>query len=233
MLSSALQLPKGQLLHTAILDASRRKLVVVPAANYLPLQDACSGPNYFDLDGNTIYEIHVDNSGDVDAVQERQTDELPIIRSDRLLLGMGARAALGQYCEGLIERRHTGGRHRFAGFIPAIEATADGLYIQIAHLLQGAGCQARAATALAVEHQLEVAGGQLGGTTEFELQEASRNIHRTGNMLCGKLIAFTHVNQHVSIADSHVGLLYRDFMNVGFGFGNQVVGAFHGVFLSD
>lgn len=32
-------------------------------ANYLPLQDAYGGPNYFDLDEDAIYEIHVDNSG--------------------------------------------------------------------------------------------------------------------------------------------------------------------------
>lgn len=33
-------------------------------ANYLPLQDAYGGPNYFQLDTNALYEIHVDNSGD-------------------------------------------------------------------------------------------------------------------------------------------------------------------------
>jgi hypothetical protein len=33
-------------------------------ANYLPLQDAYGGPNYFQLDQNGLYEIEVDNSGD-------------------------------------------------------------------------------------------------------------------------------------------------------------------------
>ena len=33
-------------------------------ANYLPLQDAYGGPNYFSLDPDAIYEIHVDNDGD-------------------------------------------------------------------------------------------------------------------------------------------------------------------------
>ncbi|HTH48469.1 MAG TPA: DUF4331 domain-containing protein [Candidatus Limnocylindria bacterium] len=33
-------------------------------ADYLPLQDAYGGPNYFQLDPNALYEIHVDNSGD-------------------------------------------------------------------------------------------------------------------------------------------------------------------------
>ncbi len=33
-------------------------------ANYLPLQDPYGGPNYFMLDPNALYEIHVDNNGD-------------------------------------------------------------------------------------------------------------------------------------------------------------------------
>ncbi len=33
-------------------------------ANYAPLQDAYGGPNYFSLDPNALYEIHVDNNGD-------------------------------------------------------------------------------------------------------------------------------------------------------------------------
>lgn len=33
-------------------------------ANYQPLQDAYGGPNYFALDPNALYEIHVDNDGD-------------------------------------------------------------------------------------------------------------------------------------------------------------------------
>lgn len=33
-------------------------------ANYQPLQDAYGGPNYFLLDENAIYEIHIDNDGD-------------------------------------------------------------------------------------------------------------------------------------------------------------------------
>ena len=33
-------------------------------ANYLPLQDAYGGPNYFALDPNALYEIHIDNTGD-------------------------------------------------------------------------------------------------------------------------------------------------------------------------
>src|SRR5258707_15812492 len=37
---------------------------VTMIANYLPLQDAYGGPNYFKLDPNALYEIHIDNVGD-------------------------------------------------------------------------------------------------------------------------------------------------------------------------
>lgn len=33
-------------------------------ANYLPLQDPYGGPNYFSLDPEALYEIHIDNDGD-------------------------------------------------------------------------------------------------------------------------------------------------------------------------
>ncbi|TDR43874.1 uncharacterized protein DUF4331 [Tahibacter aquaticus] len=33
-------------------------------ANYVPLQDAYGGPNYFTMDPDGIYEIHIDNNGD-------------------------------------------------------------------------------------------------------------------------------------------------------------------------
>lgn len=33
-------------------------------ANYVPLQDAGGGPNYFTMDPDAIYEIHIDNTGD-------------------------------------------------------------------------------------------------------------------------------------------------------------------------
>jgi len=33
-------------------------------ANYLPLQDAYGGPNYFMMDPDALYEIHIDNNGD-------------------------------------------------------------------------------------------------------------------------------------------------------------------------
>lgn len=33
-------------------------------ANYVPLQDAYGGPNYFSMDPDALYEIHIDNNGD-------------------------------------------------------------------------------------------------------------------------------------------------------------------------
>ena len=33
-------------------------------ADYVPLQDPGAGPNYFAMDPNALYEIHIDNNGD-------------------------------------------------------------------------------------------------------------------------------------------------------------------------
>jgi hypothetical protein len=44
-------------------EAGREGYVTL-IANYLPLQDAYGGPNYFDLEAEAIYEIHIDNDGD-------------------------------------------------------------------------------------------------------------------------------------------------------------------------
>ena len=41
-----------------------RSNYVTLIANYLPLQDAYGGPNYFQLDENGLYEIEIDNTGD-------------------------------------------------------------------------------------------------------------------------------------------------------------------------
>jgi len=43
---------------------SGRSNFVTIVANYLPLQDGYGGPNYFALDPNALYEIHIDNDGD-------------------------------------------------------------------------------------------------------------------------------------------------------------------------
>ncbi len=41
-----------------------REGFVALIANYLPLQAAYGGPNYFTLDPDALYEIHIDNNGD-------------------------------------------------------------------------------------------------------------------------------------------------------------------------
>jgi len=40
-----------------------REAYVTLVANYVPLQDPYGGPNYFKLDPNAVYEIHVTNDG--------------------------------------------------------------------------------------------------------------------------------------------------------------------------
>ena len=44
-------------------EAGRGDFVTL-IANYQPLQDPYGGPNYFKLDPNALYEIHIDNNGD-------------------------------------------------------------------------------------------------------------------------------------------------------------------------
>ena len=44
-------------------EASREDYVTI-LANYIPLQDAYGGPNYFTMDPEALYEIHIDNTGD-------------------------------------------------------------------------------------------------------------------------------------------------------------------------
>ena len=44
-------------------EANRGDYVTL-LANYQPLQDPYGGPNYFSLDPNALYEIHIDNNGD-------------------------------------------------------------------------------------------------------------------------------------------------------------------------
>jgi hypothetical protein len=41
-----------------------REGYVTLIANYLPLQDPYGGPNYFSMDPDALYEIHIDNDGD-------------------------------------------------------------------------------------------------------------------------------------------------------------------------
>ena len=41
-----------------------RQDYVTLIANYIPLQDSYGGPNYFKMDPDAVYEIHIDNNGD-------------------------------------------------------------------------------------------------------------------------------------------------------------------------
>ena len=43
-----------------------RSNFVTLIANYVPLQDAYAGPNFFTMDPDALYEIHVDNDGDAE-----------------------------------------------------------------------------------------------------------------------------------------------------------------------
>lgn len=44
-------------------EAGRSDFVTL-VANYIPLQDVYGGPNFFSLDPDALYEIHIDNDGD-------------------------------------------------------------------------------------------------------------------------------------------------------------------------
>lgn len=57
-------------------------------ANYIPLQDAYGGPNYFAMDPNALYEIHIDNDGD--AVEDITFQ----FRFQQMLGAMGSGVAL-------------------------------------------------------------------------------------------------------------------------------------------
>jgi hypothetical protein len=59
-------------------------------ANYVPLQDAYGGPNYFALDPDALYEISIDNNGDA---KEDMTFQFRF--SNQLLNGGGATLPIG------------------------------------------------------------------------------------------------------------------------------------------
>jgi len=58
-------------------------------ANYLPLQDAYGGPNYFQLDPRGLYEIHVDNNGDAVEDLTLQFRFENVARDIALVIGTG------------------------------------------------------------------------------------------------------------------------------------------------
>jgi hypothetical protein len=60
-------------------EAGRSNFVTM-VADYLPLQDAYGGPNYFQLETNGVYEIHIDNNGDA---QEDITFQFQFYKTSR------------------------------------------------------------------------------------------------------------------------------------------------------
>ncbi|MEM1432710.1 MAG: DUF4331 domain-containing protein [Pseudomonadota bacterium] len=67
-----------------------REGYVTLIANYLPVQAAYGGPNYFPLDSEALYEIHVDNDGDARedlTFQFRFKDRLPGGEAVQLTVG--------------------------------------------------------------------------------------------------------------------------------------------------
>lgn len=68
-------------------EAGREEFVTL-VANYIPLQDGYGGPNYFAMDPNALYEIHIDNNGD--AVEDITFQ----FRFEQKLGAMGAGVAL-------------------------------------------------------------------------------------------------------------------------------------------
>jgi hypothetical protein len=59
-------------------------------ANYQPLQDAFGGPNYFSMDPNALYEIHIDNNGDA-----REDLTFQFRFSNQLAGGTGVKLPIG------------------------------------------------------------------------------------------------------------------------------------------
>ena len=56
-------------------------------ANYVPLQDAYGGPNYFMMDPDALYEIHVDNNGDAQEDLTFQFRFKNILKDTQLSIG--------------------------------------------------------------------------------------------------------------------------------------------------
>jgi hypothetical protein len=98
-------------------------------ANYVPLQDSYGGPNYFSMDPEALYEIHIDNNGDAredvsfqfrfrNQLQDTQLNvggkqvSIPLINSGQL--GAGSTAALNlveSYSVEVVRGNRRGGAH--------------------------------------------------------------------------------------------------------------------------
>ena len=67
-------------------EANRQGFVTL-IANYIPVQAPYGGPNYFTLDNNAIYEIHIDNNGDAVEDVTFQFDFNTILANQTLRIG--------------------------------------------------------------------------------------------------------------------------------------------------
>jgi hypothetical protein len=120
-------------------------------ANYQPLQDAYGGPNYFAMDPNALYEIHVDNNGDA-----KRGHHLPVPLQQHAGRRPGHRAADRQS-----ERGHSAGAGGCRGQ-PGRRHAEPGRELQRQHRARrppwrpGAGGDKRQRR----WHQLRQAGGQ-------------------------------------------------------------------------
>lgn len=72
--------------------AGGRSDYVTLIANYQPLQDSYGGPNYFSLDPNALYEIHIDNNGNAEEDITFQFRFRNALKSTSLTIGTGANA---------------------------------------------------------------------------------------------------------------------------------------------
>ena len=64
-----------------------RSAFVTIIANYAPLQDAYGGPNYFQMDPNALYSIHIDSNGDAKADWTFQFGFQNSLADNKLLVG--------------------------------------------------------------------------------------------------------------------------------------------------
>lgn len=110
-----------------------REDYVTIVANYVPLQDAYGGPNYFTMDPEAVYEIHIDNSADavedltfqfhfsntlrnislpIGPVGNRRTNAVPVLAVGQIKPGDNANLNLDQtYTVDLIKGPRRTGTH--------------------------------------------------------------------------------------------------------------------------
>lgn len=67
-------------------EAGREDFVTI-IANYLPLQDPYGGPNYFTLDPDALYEIHIDTNGD--GIEDMTFQFRPSVEHKGIALAIG------------------------------------------------------------------------------------------------------------------------------------------------